>query len=366
MWTKDHKFPYEWTLKDSLFTKDKWVVFSCFACGGWSTMWYKLAWFDVIWCNEIDKKMNACYVANHNPKYNYLEDIRTFKQRKDLPKELYNLDILDWSPPCSSFSMAGNREDDRWKEKKFREWQELQELDTLFFDFIDLAKELQPKIVVAENVKWLLLGEARKYVQEIYKQFDEAWYYLDHYLLNASTMWVPQARERVFFVAVRKDQKQMIKQKDMFNFWPKLKLEFNEDIITYVEIEDKSKLTEEWKHIPEWILPFREKIEPWRSCADVHPDWHYFQELKLHPNKPLPTLRAGSNSYYHYKLPRRLFDNEIIKWWSFPYDYNFLKQQPIYVIWMSVPPVMMAHIASEIYSQLLEADHETPIICTDN
>jgi len=359
MWTKDHKFPYEWTLKDSVFTKDKWKVFSCFACGGGSTMGYKLAWFDVIWCNEIDKKMNACYVVNHNPKFNYLEDIRTFKARKDLPAELYDLDILDWSPPCSSFSMAWNREDDRGKEKKFREWQELQELDTLFFDFIDLAKRLQPKIVVAENVKWLLLWEARKYVQEIYKQFDEAGYYVEHYLLNASTMWVPQARERVFFVWVRKDQKQMIQQKDMFNFWPKLKLEFSEKNINYSDIEDTTKDIEEWKHIPEWIVPYREKIEPGRSCADVHEKWHYFQELKLDPDKPLPTLRAGINSYYHYKKPRRLFDNEIIKWQSFPSDYNFLKSQPIYICWMSVPPVMMAHIASEIYTQLLEATLET-------
>ena len=64
-----HKFPYEWTLKDATFTKDKGTVFSCFACGGGSTMGYKLAGFDVIGCNEIDPKMADCYKANHNPKY---------------------------------------------------------------------------------------------------------------------------------------------------------------------------------------------------------------------------------------------------------------------------------------------------------
>jgi DNA (cytosine-5)-methyltransferase 1 len=50
------------------------------------------------------------------------------------------LDILDGSPPCSSFSMAGNREKDWGKEKKFREGQAEQVLDNLFFDFIDLQK----------------------------------------------------------------------------------------------------------------------------------------------------------------------------------------------------------------------------------
>ena len=104
------------------------------------------------------------YKANHNPKYAYLEPIQTFKLRKDLPKELYNLDILDGSPPCSSFSISGNREKDWGKNRKFAEGQAKQILDTLFFDFIDLAKELQPKVVVAENVKGLLQGDAKEYV----------------------------------------------------------------------------------------------------------------------------------------------------------------------------------------------------------
>ena len=177
-----HAFPYRWKISETNFTKDKGTVFSCFACGGGSSFGYKLAGFDVIGCNEIDPKMMAAYKANHNPKYAYLEPIQTFKLRDDLPQELYELDILDGSPPCSSFSMAGNREKDWGKEKKFREGQAEQVLDTLFFDFIDLAKKLQPKVVVAENVKGLLLGEAKKYVREIYAQFDEAGYYIQHFL----------------------------------------------------------------------------------------------------------------------------------------------------------------------------------------
>src|SRR5574343_474010 len=138
----EHKFPYKWTLQNANFTKDKGKVFSCFACGGGSTMGYKLAGFDVIGFNEIDPKMADCYIANHNPKYAFVEPIQTFKDRTDLPPQLYQLDILDGSPPCSSFSITGNREKDWGKEKKFREGQSLQVLGTLFFDFIDFAKEL--------------------------------------------------------------------------------------------------------------------------------------------------------------------------------------------------------------------------------
>jgi len=348
-------FPYIWKISDwypAKWIEKNWLkVFSCFACGGGSTMWYKLAWFDVIWCNEIDPKMNACYVENHQPEFNYLEDIRTFKTRNDLPEELYNLDILDWSPPCSSFSMAGNREDDRGKEKKFREWQELQTLDDLFFDFIDLAKKLQPKVVIAENVKWLLMWEARGYVQRIYKEFDAAWYYVEHYLLDSSDMWVPQRRERVFFVAVRKDQTKMTQSKDMFNQWPKLKLAFDNIPIFYEEIEEKEAPEE---HIFPMLMKYLPLAKEWQCLSKIHPKWSLFNYNKAHRKEVLPTITAHINwgGTYHYETLRPLTKLENILAWSFPLDYNFLDVKPKYIIWMSVPPVMTAQVAYQIYLQL--------------
>ena len=81
-------------------------------------MGYKLAGYDVIGCNEIDPRMNAVYVQNHHPKHNFLCDIRELVKREELPEELYHLDILDGSPPCSSFAVCGNREKDWGKEKQ--------------------------------------------------------------------------------------------------------------------------------------------------------------------------------------------------------------------------------------------------------
>jgi len=201
-------FNYNWKLSDGYTSKGienhKSKVFSCFSCGGGSTMGYKLAGYDVIGALDIDHKMMEVYRENHKPKYSFIESITTFKDRDDLPKELFNLDILDGSPPCSSFSMAGNRDKDWGKKKKFREGQSEQVLDTLFFDFIDLAKRLQPKIVVAENVKGIIQGSAKEYVKKIYSDLDEAGYYVQHFLLDASKMGVPQRRERVFFYCFQK------------------------------------------------------------------------------------------------------------------------------------------------------------------
>jgi len=345
-----HKFPYKWTLKDAVFTKDKGKVFSCFACGGGSTMGYKLAGFDVLGCNEIDPKMIEAYRINHNPKYSFLEPIQTFKLRDDLPEELYNLDILDGSPPCSSFSMAGNREKDWGKEKVFREGQAEQVLDTLFFDFIDLSKKLQPKIVVAENVKGLLLGEAKAYVLQIYREFEKAGYYVQHWLLDASKMGVPQRRERVFFIALRKDLAgKFLTSLDLFTIAPKLNLEFKENEIPFSDFDTK----ENYKDMPDSVFKYWTKMGN-RSGAlsEVHDKGSFFGEIKASPDIPLNTI-TSQGKIYHHEYPRRLNTVEFSCGGSFPKDYNYLGTKPYYLIGMSVPPVMTAQIATRIYDQWL-------------
>lgn len=351
----EHRFPYNWTLKDANFTKDKGKVFSCFACGGGSTMGYKLAGFDVIGHNDIDKKMIEVYKENHNPKYSFLESITTFAKRKDLPKELYELDILDGSPPCSSFSMAGNREKDWGKEKVFREGQAQQVLDTLFFDFIDLAKELQPKIVVAENVKGLLMGAAKEYVIKIYDAFDKAGYYCQHFLLDASKMGVPQRRERVFFICLRKDlAKPFLHYADIFTQLPKIKMEFNEKEILFKSIFKDycdRPLSEHyfdfWKIRKNGDLDFSSSSERMGKNPNAQ-----FQYKYIYMNKVSNTITAGEQCVL-FDYPRYRNFDELCEAGSYPKDYNFFKIKPEYLIGMSVPPVMTAQIATEIYNQWL-------------
>ena len=351
--TTQHRFPYNWTLKDAVFTKDKGKVFSCFACGGGSTMGYKLAGFDVLGCNEIDPKMIEAYKANHNPKYAFLEPIQTFKERKDLPKELYELDILDGSPPCSSFSMAGNREKDWGKEKKFREGQAEQILDNLFFDFIDLAKELQPKVVIAENVKGLLMGNAIDYVRKIYNAFDEAGYYCQHWLLDASTMGVPQRRERVFFICLRKDlAKDFLYQKDMFTVNPKLELNFNEPKIKFKEIKNIFGLNKdlEKRLMPNFDYCITKKIKDFAKYnEDIKGKRANFNWRLVFNFETPDTITSGA------KLIKEdatyMNDSELCQIGSYPLDYKFGVNKAEYLIGMSVPPVMTAQVATEVFNQ---------------
>lgn len=346
---------YNWNLKDAHFTKDKGKVFSCFACGGGSTMGYKLAGFDVIGANDIDKKMSEVYQINHNPKYYFLESITTLAKRKDLPKELYDLDILDGSPPCSSFSMAGNREKDWGKEKKFKEGQAKQVLDTLFFDFIDLAKELQPKVVVAENVEGLMQGNAIKYVTKIYDAFEKAGYYCQHFLLNASKMGVPQKRKRVFFICLRMDlAEKFLYQRDIFSHVPKIELNFNERPILFKEIfkdyEDRG-LSEHYKNF--WNLRQIGDLDFSKSSERMGKNKNaQFQYKYILMDKVANTILAGDQCVLYDRPRFRNFD-ELCECGSFPKDYNFLNVKTQYLIGMSVPPLMTAKVSLEIYKQWL-------------
>ena len=346
------KYNYDWTLKDAVFTKDKGKVFSCFACGGGSTMGYKLSGFDVIGMNEIDPRMAECYIENHNPKYSFIEPIQDFKNREDIPDELYNLDILDGSPPCSSFSMAGNRDKDWGKEKKFREGQSEQILDTLFFDFIDLAEKLQPKVVIAENVKGLLQGDAKAYVQKILLSFDKAGYFVDYKLLDASAMGVPQKRERVFFYAIRKDLYKGIFS-DLFGTLPVLHLEFNQKEILYSEIKTGVGRKQTELYYSRW----RKRIDTDTSFSDIcereEGKSKCFSDVFAKPNRVMPTI-TGKGGITDFETGFYINDESFLNSGTFPKDYNFKNNKIPYIIGMSVPPIMTAQIADRIYEQWLK------------
>lgn len=337
------EFNYNWNFKDTVFTKDKGKVFSTFSCGGGSTMGYKLAGFDVIGNLEIDPKKNAAYVKNHHPRFNYNEDIRKFREREDLPKELYQLDILDGSPPCLTFSMAGSR-DDKWGEV-FNHDGITQRWDDLFFEYIALAKKLQPKVVVAENVKGILLGDAIDYVREIYDRFDDAGYYCQHWLFDSSTMGVPQRRERVFFVCLRKDlAAKFLYQKDLFTVAPLINMTFDEKKITCRDCNLELGAPLKGFALADW------------TRLKNGDEKKYLQSALIPLDSVHPTLTEGysekANPMPEWS-PNWLSDSDLCKIGTFPQDYDFNGIKAHKLIGRSVPPVMMAQLSNRIYDEWL-------------
>lgn len=344
-----HKFPWKWYLSDlANVNKNGLTVFSCFSCGGGSSMGYKLAGYDVIGNVEIDPRVMKVYQANNHPKYPYLMDVRDFLKLSDseLPKELFSLDILDGSPPCSVFSTAGERENGWNKEKVFREGQAKQKLDDLFFFFIQIAQRLQPRVVIAENVSGLLKGNAKGYVNEIFKAFDVAGYKTQLFLLNAAFMGVPQKRERCFFVAQRKDQG-----------FPKLVLDFHEKPITFGEVRKAvgkpigqntiaAKLLTQRKQSDKSLSDISKRVRGRDNCFSQRIDWD---------DDVASTNVSGAQSYRGYDGMQYCAGDKI-NIQTFPQDYDFCGQEVNFITGMSVPPVMMAQVASEVYRQWFDKE----------
>lgn len=337
---------WKWSFADYPKEKNGLKVFSCFACGGGATMGYKLAGCDVIGCVEIDPKMNEVYVKNHHPKHNFLMDIREFNKILDdqLPPELFNLDILDGSPPCTTFSMAGDREESWGKQKKFREGQKEQTLDDLSFVFIETVKKLKPRVVIMENVEGLILGEAFTYVQKIYSDFKDAGYFVHHWLLKGETMGVPQTRHRVFFIAVRSDL-------EIDPSW--LDMSFNYEPVTFKEITNGD---EDKRHGKMHDIASK-SIKGERTLADtlvrLGEKYSMFGHRLIDEDSVVPTILSGHRDIW-LRSGNGISKGDMISSQTFPQDYDFGDQTYStieFICGMSVPPIMIKRIVMRLIEQ---------------
>jgi len=343
----EHRFPYRWNLADGYSAKgikpNGCKVFGTFVCGGGSTMGYKLAGFTHLGGVEIDPKVASAYKANHNPKYLFVEDIRAFNRRTDLPDELYNLDLLDGSPPCSTFSMAGSREKAWGKEKVFREGQAEQTLDDLVFVYCETIAKLKPKVFLLENVKGIIQGNAKWYSKEIVRRMEANGYAVQVFCLNAASMGVPQKRERVFFIGYRKELG-----------LPKLRLDFDERAVLFGDLKDGvgKQLSKDGKLFSDWSARRQGDKNFSEICQREENTAKSFGRVLLSDNQTPPTIVSG-NQYIYFDKFEEVGTGDICKIGSYPLDYDFQGLEPKYLIGMSVPPVMTAQIANQIWEQWL-------------
>ena len=307
-------------------------------------MGYKLAGCEVLGDVEIDPKMNAVYVKNHNPKYNFCMDLRDFNALSDdqIPSELFGIDILDGSPPCTTFSMAGDREESWGKKKKFREGQKEQTLDDLSFVFIDTVRKLKPKVVIMENVEGLILGEAFSYVQRIYKELKDAGYVTHHWLLKGEKMGIPQTRHRVFFVAVQA-------KLGIDPSW--LDMTFNYEPVPYGECRDgdASPMSED--------KVFKQAIDADDCIADTNlrmgGKLSGSQSYYARPGKVLHCIRA-KDDHIDLETIGYITKESLRNAATFPQDYDFgssIRGVWSFICGMSVPPVMMKRVVTKLIEQ---------------
>ena len=344
-----------WSLADLKQVKQHDIkVMSTFACGGGSSMGYKRAGCTIVAANDIDPEMAWHYKHNLNPPLYYLCPIKDLITA-DLPPELYQLDILDGSPPCSTFSMAGSREKAWGKEKHFREGQAKQVLSDLFFDYLDLVDKLKPKVAIAENVKGMVLGNAKGYTKLVMQRFREIGYRPQLFLLNAADCGVPQRRERVFFCAMRNDLEA-----------PPLKLApQNRWVGADESCSDLQELTPaEGKE----TAPDQSARRYWAKTDEGNTfeaayfnltgKKAFYNHIRLSSKTPAPTLSSQAHCYTHWSECRKLTYREWKRLGSFPDDYQ-AKTDKVgkYMIGMSVPPKMTEVVARAVCEQWLDVTY---------
>lgn len=151
--------------------------------------------YELVGYSEIDKYASKSYAAIHNVSEDMnLGDITKINEKK-LPKDI---DVVTYGFPCQDISIGG-------KMNGLFNNDGTQTRSGLFFEALRIIEATQPKIAIAENVKNLMSKKFKPQFEIVLESLDEAGYNNHYQILKASDYGMPQARERVFIVSIRKD-----------------------------------------------------------------------------------------------------------------------------------------------------------------
>lgn len=330
------------------------VISTFSGCGG-SSLGYKMAGYNVLAALEFIDSAADSYEANHIGTKLFRNDIREINGLdliKPFGLRVGQLDILDGSPPCASFSSSG-RKDKLWgKIKKYSETK--QRVDDLFFEFIRVACDIQPKVIIAENVKGLTQGRSKKILLKILEKFKEIGYIPYFRILKACEYGAPQLRPRVIFVCVRKDL-------NFKNFtYPEPFLNNNEYITVKDAIENISNNKEEIDMLLNAGRKYAnmQKWDEIKSEGKSHPV--RFNVKRNHWTKPSFTIsqsecNLSAAGVCHPFEKRRHTIAEIKRIMGFPDDF-VLKgswSQQMERLGRSVCPQVLEAVSKEVFNQVL-------------
>ena len=339
------------------------TILSTFSgCGG-SCLGLRMCGFKVLWANEFIKSAREAYHINFPTTIIDSRDIRAIKPKeilKTLSLSPLDIDILEGSPPCASFSTAGSRQGG-WNQ--IRDYSETrQRVDDLFFEFIRIVKGIQPKVFIAENVLGLVTGISKGYFKLILEEMKALPYLIKVQRLEAQWLGVPQLRQRLFFIGVHKNLKRL-------PVFPKpLPYRYSiEDAIPWLQFKTNIPKNKELLYIePESNI---ERFKIGKEWKKLHIGQHhkkFFQLYRSNPRRPSGTITTlngapglatitGRATITHPYECRYFSIAELKRLASFPDDFiltgTYIQQYER--IARSVPPLMMKAIGEIILQEVL-------------
>jgi len=322
-----------------------------FAGGGGLALGMEQAGFESVLLNELDK--HACSTLRHNrPDWNVVEgDI----SKVDFTK-IKEVDVLTGGFPCQAFSYAG-------KSLGFEDTR-----GTLFFEMARAIKETQPKMFMAENVRALLTHENGRTLETIKNVIDELGYVLvEPKVIKALFYKVPQKRERLILVGIRKDLANKAKFK-----WPSP----YKRVMTLTDAFNKGELFEtdvevspgqKYPKRKEEIMNMVPQGGYWRDIKDIDVRKEYMQKSfylgggktgmarRLSMNEPSLTLTTSpaqkQTERCHPIETRPLQSKEYARIQTFPDNWEF--QGPLTAIYKQIGNAVPVNMAAALGRSLV-------------
>ncbi len=339
-------------------------VASFFAgCGG-LCYGIKAAGFDIVATNELIDAYKEIYKLNF-PNANFLpNDVREITNRDidNTIKKYGVIDLMVGGPPCQGFSLAGKRD---VNDKR----------NTLFAYYLKIAEKMKPKVILVENVRLLTSmkdSNGSLVSNRILDTFESIGYKSVFFNVNAKDYGVPQHRERVIFIAVRKDLKNIptianTKYGNSNNLFNSIKpfFSFGDGVsdLEYLESGEKSKTDKHhWavKH-PEHVIRWLVDVPEGKSAHDnedaiLRPPSGYNTTYKRQVwSEPAGTVAttygmiSGCRNV-HPIATRALTNREALRLQSFPDSFKLTGNYGTIrtVIGNAVPPLLGYELAKYI------------------
>lgn len=371
-------------------------------CGG-MTLGFGWAGFNSVLASDIDENCKKTFATNF-PEIPFLcGDLSEFtKDEFDKIISEKEIDVIIGGPPCQGFSLANKKRNKVSEDPR----------NKLFYEFVKTINWYNPKSFVMENVKGLLSMESGQVIKQIQNEFENAGkfgYEVRTKVLKASDYGVPQSRERVIIIGIRKDlelvpefppkkYKKEVTVEEAISDLPKINAGEGEEKLNYA-----SKPTNDYqqfmrknskkvfnhiamRHTKRLIERFR-AIQPGKNLLDVWETHGAVQRgnpneksnvkfsqnnLRLIANKPAPTIAASFQSnFIHPFLDRNFTAREGARLQSFPDDFIFegmrtkmswekgLSQYQ--QIGNAVPPLMAFEIAKTLKRVLENGNYDEPM-----
>ena len=275
----------------------KYKVIDLFAGVGGMSLGFEMAGFDVVLANEYDKDIATAYKKNHSSTKMINEDITKLDLQSVFEQYKGNIDVIIGGPPCQGFSQKGKR-------KTIHD-----ERNFLFKYYVKVVDLVKPQYFVMENVPNLLTAEKGYFKREIEELFSKMGYILDAGVLNAADYGVPQNRERLIILGIRKDlceDVQVILHRFYLEILPKYKSKKKKTVAE--AIGDLPKITP--------IINDEElKSRIGYSKPECHTTWHRARHHSLRDVEIYRMLandiQSGRNEYVDSKSLSDLYEEKV-------------------------------------------------------